>query len=517
MVTSDDHLICPFCGSTTPLDSKCCQKCGERLIQTCLRCNTENRLDAEYCKACGIKLSQAKLGLTNQRAKEWGQFLCTYYPGYNELWKPQGFGHQIADLCRQITNESENNAQINNQPVSFALPISDRDWCVRNAQMDSTVITYGYVSANTIQLSVYNLATKKKYSVFYEDLIRVIQEGDNIIINSGHGETITLSLRIPRPSKLATAGLLAESFINNVGAKDWADQELSRQNWKPRTEEHRHKFEMADAYRESIFGLFSEIINIVVTSEPLLAKRTKETSNQKEEIAAVLLDMNEAHNNNDREKVKRLIHPDGSRLLENMEKNSKINPNSTSSHNEMSCLEILIRPDGIAEARYRLKVTFNKGSGLRDCEMLICDFLKQDNHKWKLFDNIYSEFEYLDTRIGHDSNAFYQICAKDFIKKLQEYPSESFEITALLDDYHSLNFAKYFEDMLKKAGWKSNGISELSPDEAPNSILVEEPTDKPVYRILLFDMRQLGLIFERRENPNNTNVRIVVGKPNWRE
>ena len=89
--------------------------------------------------------------------------------------------------------------------------------------------------------------------------------------------------------------------------------------------------------------------------------------------------------------------------------------------------------------------------------------------------------------------------------------------TALLDDYHSLNIAKYYEDMLKKAGWKSNGISELSPDEAPDSILVEEPTDKPVYRILLFDMRQIGLIFELRENPNNTNVRIVVGKPNWRE
>lgn len=517
MATSDDHLICPFCGSTTPLDSKCCQKCGEKLIQTCLRCNAENRLDAEYCKACGIKLSQAKLGLTNQRAKECWQNFCSYYPGYNELWKHQGFGHQIADLCRQITNESDNNDQVKNQPVSFALPISDKDWCVRNAQIDSTVITYGYVSANTIQLSIYNLATKRKYLVFYEDLMRVIQEGDNLIINTRNSETVTLSLRIPRPSKLATAFLFTESFINNVGAKDWADQELSRQNWKPRAEEHRNKFEIADAYRESIFGFFSEIINAVVTSKPLIAKRTKEIYNQKEEIEAVLLDINEAVNKNDLEKMKRLIHPDGSRLLENIEKNSKNNPDSSSKHEEMCCLEILIRPDGIAEARYKLKVTFNKGSGLRDCEMLVCDFLKQDNNKWKLFDNIYSEFEYLDTRIGPQSNAFYQICAKDFIKKLQEYPAEGFEITALLDDYHSLNIAKYFEDMLKKAGWKSNGISELSPDEAPNSILVEEPTDKPVYRILLFNMRQIGLIFEWRENPNNTNVHIVVGKPNWRE
>jgi ribosomal protein L40E len=52
------ELVCKKCGTSNPVDSKFCNKCGSSLSLICPNCGNQNASDASFCNKCGSKLSK---------------------------------------------------------------------------------------------------------------------------------------------------------------------------------------------------------------------------------------------------------------------------------------------------------------------------------------------------------------------------------------------------------------------------------------------------------------------------
>jgi ribosomal protein L40E len=516
---------CPYCGYLNPPNSRYCQKCNNRLFQICLRCNTENSLSADYCKSCASNLGQAKPRFTYQQAKERWDSFCKQFPGYAALWKPEGFGHRIVDLCRAITRSNDSGPIEGSPAVMLVLPIYERDWCIQKVQIGTDEIFYGLVEADTFQLSIYDLAEKTRHTILYDNFARVKRVEDQLVLTTQTGTTLTFFFKLPRPAILSVLGMPLDPEINSPNHQDQPDPEIGQERVRPHIQDYRSQLEIVDAYLRSVLDLFDRIAAIA-HKHKLQAKPSRQilnnTSPAYAEIVATISRYYEALDQNDLETARQFIKAGSpfTTLQEsgNLNREEKMHEvvKAASLHKIFRIGEsIEIRPDGCAEVRYLLRILFSAGEGLRNCEMEVECILDHLPQGWKISGESHSGFKVLDTAIGPRSNEFYEMCAKDYIKKLQKLPAEKFKIFAILDDYHSLNLARYYEDMLKQAGWQSLGISALPQDEPVSGVLFDEPMDKPVYRILLNAMWSIGLKYEWREVRNLAQVRIKIGIPTW--
>jgi hypothetical protein len=516
---------CPYCGYLNPPNSRYCQKCSNRLFQICLRCHTENSLSADYCKSCASTLGQPKPRFTYQQAKERWDRRCKQFPGYAALWKTGGFGHQIAELCRAIPRSNDPGLIQGSPALILVLPIYDRDWCIQKVQLGADEIHYGLVEADTVQLSVYDLPEKTRHTILYDNFAQVKRVENKLVLTTQTGTTLTFFFKLPRPALLSVLGLPLDPEINNPYSLDQTDPEITQGTVRPHIQDYRSQLENVDAYVHSVLDLFEKITAITQKNKfqaKPLNQILNNTSTEYAEIVSTIFQYYEALDQNDLETAQRYIKANSS--FTTLQESGNLNREETisevvktaSRHKIFRIGEsIEIRPDGCAEVRYLLRILFSGGEGFRNCEMEVECSLEQDPQGWKISGESHSGFKVLDAAVGPRSNEFYEVCAKDQIKKLQKLPAEKFKIFAILDDYRSLNLARYFEDILKRAGWQSLGISALPEDEPVPGVLFDEPMEKPVYRILLNAMWSIGLKYEWREVRNLAQVRIKIGIPTW--
>lgn len=261
MTTPKSDPKCHWCEIANPFSYQFCPQCGRRVARLCPDCGSRIRIETQTCGHCNHDLANTGLGITNQRATEWWTHFYTEFPDFAQLWQPQGYGTTIAQQTKQIPYEKVSEPRLSNQVIAFTLPIANMTWCFNAVSVENKSITNGAVGAGTFRLSIVDLNARRRHSVRYEALESVKRNGDNFELAIQDGDVIHFSLKTPRPSKISTAGLVIESLINNFGSKTWSDQELSRQAWNPKADSHRQNVEAADAYANSIYSLFLEIIH----------------------------------------------------------------------------------------------------------------------------------------------------------------------------------------------------------------------------------------------------------------
>lgn len=189
------------------------------------------------------------------------------FPDYAQLWQTQGYGISITRQTSQVQYDGVSEPRLSDQVIAFSLTIADMPWCFNVVSFNNKAITNGAVVAGTFSFCLVDLKAQQRHSILYEMLESVNQDGDNIELAIRNGNAIRLSLKTLRPSKVSTAWLVIESLINNFGSKTWSDQELSRQAWNPKADNHQQKAEVADVYVNTVYSFFVEIIHATRKSD----------------------------------------------------------------------------------------------------------------------------------------------------------------------------------------------------------------------------------------------------------
>jgi len=255
---------CPSCSYANAADSRFCQKCGTQLIQSCLSCRAENRLDAEFCRTCGVRLSEARLGITEEGAREWWSHFWSF-AGFAHIWTPSGYGTTgFLPVARRIMDATTPRPLKKGENTPLHLVIADRDWCLRTARFDDVVIKHGMLWAARTAFAVFDFTRQDAYSVPYEDLDDAHREADVITLHISQGRVVDLQLRVPRPSKASQYRGFAWDVLNilaDTAAGDSTASELRSQRSDRESEEWWKKHQMADDFVASILNFFSEVIN----------------------------------------------------------------------------------------------------------------------------------------------------------------------------------------------------------------------------------------------------------------
>lgn len=87
--------------------------------------------------------------------------------------------------------------------------------------------------------------------------------------------------------------------------------------------------------------------------------------------------------------------------------------------------------------------------------------------------------------IGKQQRQISQAAANELISNLRKYPSERVDIVALMSDAETINLAHLLDDILKHAGWQSNGASQAVFSGLPKGVIIETATEKPSLNLLL--------------------------------
>lgn len=115
------------------------------------------------------------------------------------------------------------------------------------------------------------------------------------------------------------------------------------------------------------------------------------------------------------------------------------------------------------------------------------------------------------TNIGPQPRQISQAAANALIAELLKYPSEQVDITTLLGDPEAYNLAAILEQILKLAGWQSQGLSQSVFTGLPRGVIIETPVQKDGLVILLNWLNNVGLKPQGILRPDASATRIIVG------
>ena len=113
--------------------------------------------------------------------------------------------------------------------------------------------------------------------------------------------------------------------------------------------------------------------------------------------------------------------------------------------------------------------------------------------------------------VGQQPRQVSQAAANALISELRKYPSENFEVVALMSDAETFNLAQILEVILKHAGWSSSGISQAVFSGLPRGIIIETSVEKPSLKILLNWLGLVGFKPQGFLKPNSNLTKIIVG------
>lgn len=253
-------IQCPQCGTGLSPDSSFCTRCGTNLVRICRRCGAESVRDATYCKACGTNVADAKLGISDQRAREWMNHFWQF-AGYADLWKDGGHARTtLFKSCASLADSVEPNRPSLGE-VAFALPIMAKDWCIQLVQWDADQVVNGAAYAFATALSVYDLTARYIKRMPYESLSGIARENDNVVLTTVDSIRISFRLQIPRPGKTEKAFLMLRAVTSPFAGSSAADIELAGQGFRREADEYWARMQFADAYVGSVVSFFSEILD----------------------------------------------------------------------------------------------------------------------------------------------------------------------------------------------------------------------------------------------------------------
>lgn len=263
---------CPECNHANPSDARFCQNCGKKLVLICRRCGTENLRDTQYCKSCGVKLAEAKFSISDDFAqKSWKNF--TSFSVYSEMTAASGWVRQKAyPFAKQLIEASDvENKSLLDEKMAFFLPVINRDWCISFLGIDKTTIKYGSLWAGTSGFAILDFDKQLLFFLPYEWLDNCKQDGDNISLTNNKGSTISLAIRVSRPSDVLNVLGFIGDLIGLLFGVIWAifgqaplssdaDKVIDERRREQNANDRQARISYADSYVESISDFFSKII-----------------------------------------------------------------------------------------------------------------------------------------------------------------------------------------------------------------------------------------------------------------
>lgn len=112
--------------------------------------------------------------------------------------------------------------------------------------------------------------------------------------------------------------------------------------------------------------------------------------------------------------------------------------------------------------------------------------------------------------IGRQPRRVTRAVADKLISDLSNLPSEKVDVVSLMGDAESFEFAIVLEDILKRAGWESPGVSQALFTGVPKGVIIETPTEKPSVQALGNWLLKVGLKPEGVLKPGSPMVKVIV-------
>lgn len=113
--------------------------------------------------------------------------------------------------------------------------------------------------------------------------------------------------------------------------------------------------------------------------------------------------------------------------------------------------------------------------------------------------------------IGRQPRRVTKAAADKLVSDLSNLPSEKVDVVSLMGDAESFELATVLENILKRAGWESQGVSQALFSGVPKGVVVETPTEKPSVQILGNWLIKAGLKPEGVLKPGALMVKLIVG------
>ncbi len=113
--------------------------------------------------------------------------------------------------------------------------------------------------------------------------------------------------------------------------------------------------------------------------------------------------------------------------------------------------------------------------------------------------------------VGKQPRSVFQAAASALISELRKYPSERVDVVAVMGDAESFGLAQLIEEILKHAGWQSNGVSQAVFSGLPKDVIIETSVDKPSLGLLLNWLGQLGFKPQGFLKHDAAITKIIVG------
>ncbi len=115
------------------------------------------------------------------------------------------------------------------------------------------------------------------------------------------------------------------------------------------------------------------------------------------------------------------------------------------------------------------------------------------------------------TNIGPQPRQISQAAANALVAELVKHPKENVDIVALMNDPESYNLASILDEILKLAGWQSEGVSQAIFSGLPRGVIIETPAERPSLTFLLNWMGTVGLKPQGMIVPGSQQAKIIVG------
>jgi hypothetical protein len=237
-------MYCKYCGSLIDNDSIHCKFCGKDVS------NQKNNEDA-------IESSKI-IGISEQRAKEWWDYFCTF-SWYCEIWAKNGWAQNTCwQLSHQIKIETIPTIWEQDENTSFYLPICNRKWCVGKINFNDDKITYGSLLATQTKLAIFDFDQKRAFIINYKAIKDVSNDCPDIYINTADNVNINININLSYPSKgLRTTGWFIHSLAA-LGTKSYADSEAIWNSEDRDIDKYKNKVDLTDNYFLGIYKFFYE-------------------------------------------------------------------------------------------------------------------------------------------------------------------------------------------------------------------------------------------------------------------
>jgi hypothetical protein len=115
------------------------------------------------------------------------------------------------------------------------------------------------------------------------------------------------------------------------------------------------------------------------------------------------------------------------------------------------------------------------------------------------------------TNIGPQPRRISPAAANALVAELRNYPPEEYDITSLMSDAETHQLASIIEQILKLAGWKSEGVAQSVFTGLPRGVIIQTPVEKPSLHILLNWMAAVGFKPQGELVSGSNKTCIIIG------